>query len=611
MNNISKKRLGDILNFKRGYDLPLSKREDGIYPVISSSGISGYHSKYKVEGEGIITGRYGTLGEVYFVKGKYWPHNTTLYITDYKSNHPKYVYYLLKCLGNLKTSDKSAVPGVNRNDLHEIIVPYIPGKQQIEVAKVLSDLDAKIELNNKINTELEAMAKLIYDHWFVQFDFPDENGQPYKYSGGKMVYNKKLKREIPEGWEDGVLEDLGQIITGGTPSTKNKDYFTENGIAWISPKDLSNCNNKYIDKGATDITQLGLRKSSAKLMPQGSILLTTRAPIGYIGISLNEVCTNQGFKSIVPFEKFGSEYVYYTVKFNVPFLQKIGVGSTFKEISKELFSKVKTVIPEKRTLELFIAQITPISERIKIAEKENKKLAELRDWLLPMLMNGQVTVGPTYETKEEKLAVAAEPGAAYQNDQDAIDALFETINHDYETAVVQLLTERRFGFTYGKKYTHKMFSNIEMLNTMPKFKDLAFEEKGWGMFSKAIARTIDAQKFIYFHRLNSGVEVLQVRPNAFKDVMAWMIKEENKLFVKDVENMLTIYQKPLINKAMDRIELFNTVLECIKVLETDNLQAIRAKMANWRMEEDYNKTKAEKFSENETLHMIGFVKQYS
>ncbi|MCM4150311.1 restriction endonuclease subunit S [Arenibacter sp. N53] len=548
---------------------------------------------------------------------------TTIDVFD-KSISPKYLYYLLtqnsitEYLQILGTSGVSAYPSISPYDIGNLKFKFPSKKNQDRIVRVLSDLDTKIELNNKINTELEAMAKLIYDYWFVQFDFPfdfaqgkpRENGKPYKSSGGKMEFNAELKREIPVGWEDGFFGDLGEIVTGGTPSTKNRDYFTEDGIAWISPKDLSISKNKYIDKGATDITELGLNNSSAKLMPENSILLTTRAPIGYIGVSLNEVCTNQGFKSIVPFDRFGVEYVYYTVKFNVPHLQKIGVGSTFKEISKEVFSNVKTVIPDKKVLELFISKINPLSERIKIAEKENKELSKLRDWLLPMLMNGQVTVGTTYKNEEEQLRVAAEPEIVYEKEQTAIDTLFETLNWDYEVAAIQVLTQRRFGFTYGKKYTHKMFSNIELLNTMPKFKELAFKEKGWGMFSKAIAKTIDTQKFIYFHRLDHGAEVLKVRPNATKEIMTWMGAPENKDFVTQVNQMLDLYEKPLINRDMDRIELLNTVLECMKVIETDNLQAIRDKMAMWKMEEEYNKTKAEKFSENETLHMIGFVKPY-
>jgi type I restriction enzyme S subunit len=147
---------------------------------------------------------------MYFVDGKYWPHNTALYVKNFKGNDPKYIYYLLSCIGRIRTSDKSAVPGVNRNELHEMAVSSIEDKNvQISIRKLLWSLDSKIELNNKINAELEAMAKLIYDYWFVQFDFPDANGKPYKSSGGKMVYDEALKREIPDGWR---VEELNKCI---------------------------------------------------------------------------------------------------------------------------------------------------------------------------------------------------------------------------------------------------------------------------------------------------------------------------------------------------------------------------------------------------------------
>jgi len=221
MSRVDPKRLGDLITFKRGYDLPEQNRIIGPYPVISSAGVSGCHNDYKVEGEGVVTGRYGTLGEMYFVSGKYWPHNTALYVQDFKGNDPKYIYYLLSCLGRIRTSDKSAVPGVNRNELHEMFVPAIEDKStQIAIRKVLETLDAKIELNNRINAELEAMAKTLYDYWFVQFDFtfdfaqgkPTANGKPYKSSGGKMVYNPTLKREIPEGWKIVPIEYYADII---------------------------------------------------------------------------------------------------------------------------------------------------------------------------------------------------------------------------------------------------------------------------------------------------------------------------------------------------------------------------------------------------------------
>jgi type I restriction enzyme S subunit len=311
--------------------------------------------------------------------------------------YAKYLGFYLRSDLFRKTMTNNAIMTL-RASLNEQIFSYLDlllpeFDEQKKIGDYLLSLNQKIELNNKINAELEAMAKLTYDYWFVQFDFPDEKGKPYKSSGGKMVYNDELNREIPEEWERGTVGDLGKVLAGGTPSTKEPAYFTDDGIAWLTPKDLSVTSDKYIAKGATDITELGMKKSSANLMPAGSVVLTTRAPIGYIGVALNEVTTNQGFKSVVPKSEIGTEYVYETIKLVTPQLLIMGTGSTFKEISKEVFVGVNVVIPAQDILKRYQEVVKPISERRKVAEKENQELASLRDWLLPMLMNGQVKVG--------------------------------------------------------------------------------------------------------------------------------------------------------------------------------------------------------------------------
>ena len=402
MSKATAKRLGDLINFKRGYDLPESQRLPGPYPVISSASISGYHNEYKVEGEGVVTGRYGTLGEMHFVDGKYWPHNTALYVTTFKGNNPKYVYYLLSCLGRIRTSDKSAVPGVNRNELHEMAIPVIEDKaQQKKIAAVLSALDAKIDCNNRINAELEAMAKTLYDYWFVQFDFPfdfaagkpAQNGKPYKSSGGTMVYNPTLKREIPAGWKAGTLDDLGQIVGGSTPSTKNPDNFTTNGTPWITPNDLSdNQGNKFITRGAQDVSDEGLKDASLKKYPAGTVLLSSRAPIGYMAIARNELTTNQGFKSFIPTKGYSTAFIYYTVKNSLKAITQYASGSTFKEVSATVLKTVKIPLPDSKVVEQFSNSVEPVFKRQDLLEQENHHLTQLRDWLLPMLMNGQVTV---------------------------------------------------------------------------------------------------------------------------------------------------------------------------------------------------------------------------
>ena len=285
----------------------------------------------------------------------------------------------------------------------EMRVP--PIEQQRRVASVLSALDAKISLNNRINKQLEEMAKLLYDYWFVQFDFPITaaqaaamgkprlEGKPYRASGGKMIFNEALKRKIPEGWLPGNLEMLGKIVGGSTPSTKKTEYFCKVGTPWVTPKDLSdNSGNRFIDHGALDVTSEGIKAASLKLLPAGTVLMSSRAPIGYLGIARNPVTTNQGFKSFVSAKGYSSDYIYFTLKHFMKLIKANASGSTFKEISGGTLKAVQIHLPLGELVAKFTEHASRLSSQQSLLEQQNQQLIELRDWLLPMLMNGQVTV---------------------------------------------------------------------------------------------------------------------------------------------------------------------------------------------------------------------------
>jgi type I restriction enzyme S subunit len=293
-------------------------------------------------------------------------------------------------LGN---SSGSIMPSLNEGVLGRLPLWLPEFFEQKKIAAILSSLDAKIDLNNRINAELEALAKTIYDYWFVQFDFPDTNGRPYKSSGGAMAWNEILKREIPVGWDAGSLDDLGQIVGGSTPSTSNPDHFGANMIPWITPKDLSNNKGrKFISRGETDVSEAGKRSASLTLYPAGTVLMSSRAPVGYLAIALNPVTTNQGFKSFVPSKGYDTSFVYYAVERSLPTIIQYASGSTFVEVSGGVLKSVRTLLPEKPVTDNFCRKIAPIIERQQQAELENVELARLRDWLLPLLMNGQVRV---------------------------------------------------------------------------------------------------------------------------------------------------------------------------------------------------------------------------
>ena len=279
-------------------------------------------------------------------------------------------------------------------DIFTFLDVYLPDyEEQVRIGDMLYAVECKIQKNREINDYLEEMAKTIYDYWFVQFEFPNENGKPYKSSGGKMVWNDKLNLQIPNTWQSTELSSYGKIISGGTPSTENEDFYADDGIAWITPNDLSNnTSNMFISHGERDISLQGLNNSSATLIPSSSILLSTRAPIGYIAISMNELTTNQGFKTLVPNDTDNTSFLYYLIKRNIPYLEQMGTGTTFKEVSKDSMEHLAVILPSNNILVHFFQKIRPYIMLRKSYEQETKKLISIRNWLLPIVMNGQATI---------------------------------------------------------------------------------------------------------------------------------------------------------------------------------------------------------------------------
>ena len=314
--------------------------------------------------------------------------NTNPEFLYYFSTSPDFRKRAIECMEG--TSGRQRV---NENTLKtlELPIPDLPTQQAI--ASVLSALDQKIAINNQINAQLEQMAKTLYDYWFVQFDFPDENGKPYQSSGGEMVYNDTLKRHIPKGWEVKSLGELGEIVGGSTPSTTNSDNFCNNGTAWITPNDLSkNQGNKFISHGEIDVTDSGIKDASLKKYPAGTVLMSSRAPIGYMAIARNEVTTNQGFKSFIPNKGFSKEFVFYAVKNSLKAIIQSSSGSTFKEVSSTTLRAIQTVLPNKNISNQYSQLVSEVFKKQDILEQQNQQLTQLRDFLLPMLMNGQVGV---------------------------------------------------------------------------------------------------------------------------------------------------------------------------------------------------------------------------
>lgn len=299
---------------------------------------------------------------------------------------PQYLYQILRSndtlaqLQMLAESRSGTFPQITYSELSNIMVSLPSQKAQKNIVSILSSLDRKIELNNKINADLEEMAQAIFKNWFVDFE-------PFK--DGKFV-DSELGM-IPEGWKVGRLEDIANIVGGSTPSKAKPEYYTQKGIAWLTPKDLSSHPAVYSSRGEIDITQEGYNSTSTKLMPRGTVLFTSRAPIGYISIAQNDICTNQGFKSLVP-RKAGTCFLYCFLKYVTPEIENKSTGSTFKEASGALMKSLQVIMPEQKVFEEFEEIVSPLFARIESLEKENSRLSLLRDTLLPRLMSGEIEV---------------------------------------------------------------------------------------------------------------------------------------------------------------------------------------------------------------------------
>ncbi len=375
--------LGDVCELKRGYDLPTSNREEGDVPIVSSSGITGYHSVAKAPAPGVVTGRYGTLGEVFFIQEPFWPLNTSLYVRDFKGNEARFVAALLQLLELGQNEGAAAVPGVNRNHLHRLPV-VCPGVEvQRRIADVLGALDDLIENNRRRIGLLEQMAQAIYREWFVRFRYPGHEDATFVDSP---------LGPIPKGWEVTTCGDALMVLGGGTPSKKEPDFWEGGTIPWYTPSDLTKHRTRFATQPAMSITEAGLRHSSARLFPAGSVLMTSRATLGVLTITTVESSCNQGFIVIPPDERCPPSFIYEWLDDHDEELEGIGTGATFKEITKGAFKRVPFLLPTAAVLDSFRCDVTPIDDEVRVLEAENRTLATIRDLLLPKLVTGEIDV---------------------------------------------------------------------------------------------------------------------------------------------------------------------------------------------------------------------------
>lgn len=348
-------RLGDILNFRRGHDLPHSAMKPGNIPVAGSNGIIGYHDTATPIKPILTIGRSGNVGKPYFYE-EAWAHNTTLYVDDFKGNDPKFLYYLCQTMPFANFGGGSAVPTLNRNHIHplETKIP-VKVEDQRRIASILSSLDRKIELNNKINDDLEEMAHAIFKNWFVDFE-------PFK--DGKFV-DSELGM-IPEGWKVGCLGDLITIKYG-------KDH-------------------KKLEDGTFPVYGSGgfMRFVNSWLYDGESVLIPRKGTLDNIMYVCEKFWTVDTMFFSVPKMDYVMKYVYnYIKRFD---FSKMNEGTSVPSNTAARLNKMPILIPTHEILEMYDETLCPIYNKRKMKDKESRILSTLRDTLLPRLMSGELEV---------------------------------------------------------------------------------------------------------------------------------------------------------------------------------------------------------------------------
>ena len=396
--------VGDFAPFAYGKSLPARKRNpSGSVPVVGSNGVVGYHDSALTDGPTIVIGRKGTVGVVHYFPTPCWPIDTTFFVTDDDAALMRFKYYALSVLGLDQMNTDSAVPGLNRNAAHarELRVP--DESEQRAIARILGTLDDKIELNRRMNETLEGMARALFQSWFVDFEpvrakmdgrwrrgesLPGLPAEHYDLFPDRLVDSEL--GEIPEGWDVKPLGEVVEVVGGTTPSTKVSEYWDEGIHCWATPKDLSSLCSPVLLDTERKITDAGLGKIGSGLLPPGTVLLSSRAPIGYLAISEEPVAINQGFIGILLREGMSNLFALYWCEVFHAEIVNHANGSTFLEISKSNFRRIPLVVPAEEVMTSFDRLARTLHEHIVSNERESRALAIQRDALLPKLVSGEV-----------------------------------------------------------------------------------------------------------------------------------------------------------------------------------------------------------------------------
>ncbi|WP_081686898.1 restriction endonuclease subunit S [Chitinilyticum litopenaei] len=345
------------------------------------------------------------LGKTAVVLPEHLPANTNQAVGIISLNEqvadPYFIHYALQSPACrdwvLRSASQSAQPNFNLQEIGDLKIPALSLASQKNIASVLRALDDRIALLRETNATLEAMAQALFKSWFVDFDPVHANTgtqtatlPPELQTLFPATFTASPQGPVPEGWAWGTIADAVETVGGATPDTKNDEFWNPAEVAWTSPKDLSGLNTPVLLDTERKVSEKGLAKISSGLLPTGSLLMSSRAPIGYLAIAQIPLAINQGYIAMPPGGRLPPLYMLFWCRQNMEVIKNRANGSTFMEISKKAFRPIELVLPPVEVIEAFVNVAQPLFDRLVENEKQAQTLATLRDTLLPRLISGQL-----------------------------------------------------------------------------------------------------------------------------------------------------------------------------------------------------------------------------
>jgi type I restriction enzyme S subunit len=394
-------RLSDIASIENKRRIPLNSQQrsemQGSFPYYGASGVVDYVNDYIFDGQYVLISEDGEnlrsrqTPIAFLVDGQFWVNNHAHILKGNDELVNEFIVYYFQNL-NINPFIAGAVqPKLNLENLLSIPIFMPDREERLELTRLLNSLTRKIENLRKQNETLEAIAQTLFKHWFVDCEFPNEDGKPYKSSGGEMVRSEL--GDIPVGWRVGKLGDFGKVITGKTPSTQNPDYWG-NGLPFITPTDFKNY-RKFVLNSEREISKLAVLEFKNLIVPEKSVVVTCiGSDMGKVARTATRCITNQQLNSLVFCQiKHGIEYVYQFLVSQYKMLRLMALGgSTMPIINKTAFSNIEIVIPDLKTLDKFNEIIEPFNLKVINNEQQIQTLAQTRDVLLPKLMSGKFRI---------------------------------------------------------------------------------------------------------------------------------------------------------------------------------------------------------------------------